>query len=118
MRPLPLVFASGVLVHGAYDAVRVLVSYKVLNLGGGAAEVGLIAGTFALVPLLLALRIGRWVDGHGSWGVMVAGGGISLAACAGILVSPNLLVLGLATALLGLGQVMTFLAGQGVIMEN
>ena len=41
MRPLPLVFASGVLVHGAYDAVRVLVSYKVLNLGGGAAEVGL-----------------------------------------------------------------------------
>ncbi len=118
MRPLPLVFASGVLVHGAYDAVRVLVSYKVLNLGGGAAEVGLIAGTFALVPLLLALRIGRWVDGHGSWGVMVAGGGISLAACAGILVSPNLLVLGLANALLGLGQVMTFLAGQGVIMEN
>src|SRR5699024_5985454 len=32
--------------------------------------------------------------------------------------SPTLLLLGLSNALLGLGQVMTFLAGQGVIMEN
>lgn len=118
LKPLPLMFASGVLVHGAYDAVRVLVSYRVINLGGGGAEVGLVAATFALVPLLLALRIGRWVDGRGSWGAMVAGGVISLAACVGILVSPTLPLLALCNALLGLGQVMTFLAGQGVIMEQ
>lgn len=118
LKPLPLMFTSGVLVHGAYDAVRVLVSYRVINLGGGGAEVGLVAATFALVPLLLALRIGRWVDGHGSWGVMVVGGVLSLIACVGVLFSPTLLLLGLANALLGLGQVMTFLAGQGVIMEN
>lgn len=118
LKPLPLMFASGVLVHGAYDAVRVLVSYRVINLGGGGAEVGLVAATFALVPLLLALRIGRWVDAHGSWGVMVAGGVLSVVACLGVLFSPTLLLLGLSNALLGLAQVMTFLAGQGVIMEN
>lgn len=118
LKPLPLVFASGVLVHGAYDAVRVLVSYRVINLGGSGAEVGLVAATFALIPLLLALRIGRWVDGHGSWGVMVVGGALSLVACVGVMLSPTFLLLGLSNVLLGLGQVMTFLAGQGVIMEN
>lgn len=116
--PFPLLFLSGVLLHGAYDAVRVLVSYKVIALGGGAAEVGVIAATFALVPVLLALRIGRRVDARGSRGAMVAGTVLSAAACAAIWASGSLAVLAAANAALGLGQVMTFLAGQGVVIEN
>lgn len=116
--PFPLLFLSGVLLHGAYDAVRVLVSYKVIALGGGAAEVGVIAATFALVPVLLALRIGRRVDACGSRGAMVVGTVLSAAACAAIWASGSLAVLAAANAALGLGQVMTFLAGQGVVIEN
>ncbi|WP_075692192.1 MFS transporter [Corynebacterium sphenisci] len=116
--PLRLMFASGVLVHGAYDAIRVLVSYRVINLGGDGAAVGLVAASFALVPLLVALRIGHRVDTRGSWAVMLAGGVLSLLACLLILLGPTLAVLAAGNALLGLGQVMTFLAGQGVVVEQ
>src|SRR5699024_1049337 len=62
--PAPLVrlFIATVLITGAYDAARVAISYRVLALGGDSVAVGLVASSFARLPMLVALSFGRLVD--------------------------------------------------------
>lgn len=117
--PAPLVrlFIATVLINGAYDAARVAISYRVLALGGDAVAVGLVASSFALLPMLVALSFGRLVDRRGSWGVLGAGAAVSAAAVALAAVSPTIAVLAAANAAMGLGQVMTLIGAQGFVME-
>ncbi|WP_295651586.1 MFS transporter [uncultured Dietzia sp.] len=115
--PLTRLFVAVVLVNGAYDAVRVAVSYRVLALGGDAAQVGLVAATFAALPMLVALQFGRLVDRRGSWGVLAVGTAVSASAVALTAVAPSIPVLAAANAMVGLGQVMTLIAAQGFVME-
>lgn len=115
--PLGRLFIATVLINGAYDAVRVAVSYRVLNLGGDAATVGLVAATFSVLPMLLALHFGRSVDRSGSRGVFFTGIVLSAAAVAGAGMSPSVAVLAAVNAVLGLGQIMTMIGAQGFVME-
>lgn len=115
--PLGRLFAAVVLVNGVFDAIRVAVSYRVLALGGDATTVGLVAATFAVVPMLLALRIGRLVDRRGSKGILVAGIATSAVAVAGAAAAPTLSLLAAANTVLGLGQIMTLIGAQGFVME-
>lgn len=117
MTPLVRLFIAAVLINGAYDAVRVAVSYRVLALGGDAATVGVVAGTFALLPMLLALHFGRFVDRSGSRGVFFVGIVLSAIAVSGAAVSPSIAVLAVVNTVLGLGQIMTMIGAQGFVME-
>lgn len=115
--PLGRLFAAVVLVNGVFDALRVAVSYRVLALGGDAATVGLVAATFAVVPMFLALRFGRLVDRRGSKGIFVAGIATAAVAAAGAAATPTLLLLAVANTALGLGQIMALIGAQGFVME-
>lgn len=117
MTPLARLFVAAVLINGAYDAVRVAVSYRVLALGGDAASVGIVAATFAVLPMLLALQLGRLVDRSGSRGVFVVGIGVSALAVAGAALSTSIWGLAVTNAVLGLGQIMTMIGAQGFVME-
>lgn len=117
-RPLPwfptllvLTTLSNLVLQGT----RVLVSYRALALGGGAIEVGAITAAYALLPLLVALPIGRAVDRGAA--VPTTRLGLFLAFLAILLCawSPGLIVLGLANALLGVGQMLYTVAGQAVV---
>ncbi len=48
---------------GAY-IVRPSSAYQALELGVSPSLVGLVAASFAVVPLVLAVPVGRWVDGR------------------------------------------------------
>lgn len=117
LTPLARLFIAAVLLNGAYDAVRVAVSYRVLALGGDAVTVGLVASSFALLPMLFALHFGRIVDRTGSWRVLVTGTVLSAAAVALSAVAPSIAVIAVANTLMGLGQMMTLLGAQGFVME-
>lgn len=117
MSPLGRLFIAAVLINGAYDAVRVAVSYRVLALGGDAAMVGIVAGTFALLPMLLALYFGRFVDRSGSRGVFFLGIVLSALAVGGAALAPSIAVLAVVNTVLGLGQIMTMIGAQGFVME-
>lgn len=117
MSPLGRLFVAVALISGGYDAVRVTVSYRVLALGGDAATVGIVAGTFAVLPMLLALRFGRLVDRRGAKGVYLAGIALSAVAVAGLAVTPTISVLAAIYTVLGLGQIMTLIGAQGFVME-
>ena len=115
--PLARLFVVAMLVNGAYDGIRVAVSYRVLALGGDAVAVGVVASSFAVLPMLFALHFGRVVDRTGSRGVLVAGTVLSVAGIGMAAVSPGVALLAVANTLMGLGQMMTLIGAQGFVME-
>ena len=47
------------LLQAVYAAVRVMISYRALELGGDGATVGILTALYSLVPLVAAIPIGR-----------------------------------------------------------
>lgn len=61
-------------------AFRVIASYDAIALGFTATELGLLAASFAVPPLVVAFPAGRWTDRIGGLRVMVAGDVLIVAA--------------------------------------
>jgi MFS family permease len=112
------VLAGVVLTQSALYLARPVTSYRALALGADARAVGLITAAFALVPLLVAVPLGRASD---RWrpGYLLAGG-IALGAVASALLglAGTLTGLALASAALGLGHLALTLAGQSLIARQ
>ncbi|MGV9865774.1 MFS transporter [Rhodococcus koreensis] len=103
------------LLQAVYHAVRVLVSYRVLALGGDAVTIGVVTALFSLAPLLVAVRIGRAVDHRHAAAVLRTGVLLTALGVLVIAVSGDLIVLGLGNVILGFGQILVTVAGQGFI---
>lgn len=112
---LLLLCTATALLHATFQSVRVLVSYRVLALGGDAAVIGVVTALFALVPLVLAVPLGRAIDRRHAAGILRAGVVVSVAGALIIALSPDLLVLGLGNAVLGLGQLLVTVSGQAFV---
>ncbi|GAA1087613.1 MFS transporter [Nocardiopsis metallicus] len=107
---------SVVLTHTALNLVRPLISYRTIAVGGDAVEVGLVTAAYALLPLVIAVSLGRftdraariaWLAGLGS--LVLAVGSLVLAASGG------LLALALASTVVGVGHLLCMVAAQGLI---
>ncbi|GAA4284909.1 MFS transporter [Brevibacterium daeguense] len=107
-----------VVVQAAFNGIRVLISYRTLELGGGAAVLGLVAATFSLMPLLAAIPIGRWVDRGYAAPVMWVGTGLTIMPAALAAAAENIPVLLLANMALGMGQILTTVSGQALIPQS
>jgi len=103
------------LLHAAFQSVRVLVSYRVLALGGDATTIGAITALYAIVPLVAAVQFGRAVDRHHAAGILRSGVVLTTAGVAVIALSPNLPVLGVGNVVLGLGQLLVTVSGQAFV---
>ena len=90
-------------------------SYRALALGGDAVAVGLITAAFAVLPLVVALQIGRAVDRGRGVLVVRLGLGLTVVAVLAAALSPSLVVLVVASAALGLGQMLHTVACQSLI---
>jgi MFS family permease len=111
-----MLIVSAVLCQIALNLARPLISYKVLALGGDSVAVGLTSASFALLPVAIALWLGRMSDRRASMkGITVAG--TLLLAVGPFLLSaaPSLLLVGLASAVLGVGHLCFTIAGQSAI---
>lgn len=107
-----------VLAHATYNGVRVLISYRTLELGGTGVVLGLMTACYSLVPLLTALFVGRLVDRGYATAVLWVGTVLSIAPVALAAVAPNLGVLLVATMSLGFGQLLTTVASQALIPQS
>ena len=58
---VPLLLSS-FLVQTVTSLVRVTISYRAVELGLSLVWLGLIAATFAIFPILIAVRVGRFID--------------------------------------------------------
>lgn len=111
----PCLVLATLLSHAVLSGVRTLVSYRALALGGDALAVGLITAAFALLPLIVALQIGRAVDrGRGVLALRL-GLGLTVVAVFVAATSSSLAVLTVASAVLGLGHMLHTVACQSLI---
>ena len=107
-----------VLAHATYNGVRVLISYRTLELGGTGVVLGLMTACYSLVPLLTALFVGRLVDRGYATAVLWVGTVLSILPVALAAIAPNHGVLLVATMSLGFGQLLTTVASQALIPQS
>ncbi len=101
---LPIV-VNTVLLHAAVLLARVDTTYRAIELNLPVIWIGAISASFALLPAILAVPVGRFIDrGHDALTTWT-GSGLVLLACAGFQFIPASAVsLLLNTAVLGVGQ--------------
>ena len=102
-------------VHLTYSASRLLLSYRVLDLGGHAREVGVMIALGSLAPLLVVVRVGRLLDERSPTGPLLVGALTSTLGIVLLVTAPGLVLLGVASMLLGLGQLLAMMASQSFV---
>lgn len=97
------------------SAVLPLVPLLSVSLGASPLLIGALIAGGNLVPLVLAIPLGRLVDRRGAWPLLVTGTAM-LAGGAGIVaIAPELIVLAIAQAIVGLGQIVLAVATQTTV---
>ena len=103
------------LFHAATTVVRPMVSYRALDLGAGTVQIGLIATSAGLLPLLLAFAVGRRADVWGAGRLLIAGAALSVTGSIVALAASGLPTLYLAAAALGLAQLLVLVGHQSAL---
>jgi MFS family permease len=119
---LARIIAIAVLTHMAFVSARMTGSLYALANQASTFTVGAVLALFALVPMLIAVRAGRWLDAVGPWrptvtGILLMLGGLMLPAVfpyATADVAPLLV----SAALVGTGATLTMLSVQQVVGER
>lgn len=114
-----MLLAGSALVQAATFLLRPAATYEALDLGAPAFTLGFLAAAFAVVPLFLAVPLGRRVDMFGERGTMVTGTVVVVLASALFAFGPssiaNVIV---ATGLLGAGHLGCVVGQQAVIANT
>ncbi|MFI1506500.1 MFS transporter [Streptomyces sp. NPDC020597] len=114
---LRLVIAFG-FAQGAVSMARPAVSYRALALGADEGAVGVVAGVYALLPLLAAVPLGRRTD-HGRCapllpvGVALISGGCVLSGLAA-----SLWTMALWSGVMGLGHLCFVIGAQSLVARQ
>ena len=101
---VPLVLHSAI-IQTIYALVRVTTTYRAIELHLPVVWLGVISATFAILPMILAVWVGRFLDrGHDAQAAWI-GSGLFVLACAGFrFFAGTLTGLLLLTALFGVGH--------------
>jgi MFS family permease len=111
----PRVLLVNLLLVATLSAMRPMVSYRAVAIGAGPAEVGLLAASFGIISLIIAVPAGRWVDRYGE-PVFIVAGTATVAVVALVFASSSSLVfLAIAMAALGSGQIIAAASIQTLI---
>jgi MFS family permease len=104
--------------QAAVYIVRPMTSYRLLGLGWGAGAVGVVAAAFALLPLFLAIPLGRHADRRHGASLLVIGCAVQCGACFLLAAARSPWTLGGASAILGLGHLALALGVQAVVARE
>src|SRR6185503_3468645 len=102
---VPLLIST-MLVQLVTAMVRVTTSYRAVELNLSIVWLGLIAATFAVFPILIAVRLGREIDRGYDAQATWLGAGIFAVACAGFAFASSPMTLLLASTVMGTGHIM------------
>ncbi|MFO1539575.1 MAG: MFS transporter, partial [Chloroflexota bacterium] len=111
----PALVAVATIVNALILGIRLVASYRALDLGADAFALGVVAAAFAILPVLLAVPLGRLTDRHGEPLFLVLGGILMAAATLLTLAADTLALLALSQAALGIGQLMSVIASQTLV---
>lgn len=107
---------AGVLVQGALNLLRPITTYKLVAFGAGGTTTGLVTAAYAVLPLFIALSLGRLTD-RTPWLRQLIMGAATLLAVGGIVlaIAPSVAVLALGSVILGLAHLVFTISGQAAI---
>jgi MFS family permease len=107
---------AAILTQSSMNLLRPVTSYKLLTLGADETAVGLATAAYAIVPLVSAMWLGRVTGRLPSLRGMIALGALVMAlAGAALAWSSSVLMIMVASALLGMGHLVFTIAGQAAI---
>ena len=92
--------------------MRITTSYRAVELGLSVVWLGIITAFFAVLPMVTAVKIGRFIDRGNDARTAWIGGGLLVIACAGFALEQSLVALLLFTALLGIAHLMLVISQQ------
>ena len=117
MRPLPLIIILMVLDHVAFNGSRVTVTLYAIHLGASALTVGILIAMYALLPALLSVTAGRWMDRAGMEKPLLVGSvGVGLGTILPFLF-PGLIVLYATSVIAGVSFMLINVAAYHAVGE-
>jgi len=119
---LARIIGIAVLAHMAFVSARMTGSLYALDNKASTFTVGVMMALFALVPMLIAVRAGRWLDAVGPWrptltGLLLMLGGTLLPAMFSY-ATADVAPLLVAAAMIGTGSTLAMLAVQQLVGER
>jgi len=93
--------ATSFLEQTIVTLVRVTTSYRAVELGISVVGIGIIAAAFSILPIAMAVALGRYIDKGNDARAVWYGAALMIAGCAGFLVAESPTMLILFTAMLG-----------------
>jgi len=110
-----LVTLFSVLTHGCYIGSRLVSSLYALELGANPFQVGVLAGLYAFLSLLLAIEAGKACDRHGPMQLMILGAALSTASLLIAYVFGSLDALYVSAAVSGAGFILFNVSVQSLV---
>ena len=102
----------------AVNAARPMMTYRALGLDAGPFEIGLVQSAHSLLPALVAVALGRWVDSFGERYFLILAMVLIAVGSLGASLAGSLLLLGLVNAVIGLGQITNLVAAQAMVANR
>src|SRR5438445_3039050 len=91
---------------------RITTSYRAVELGLSVIWLGVITAAFAILPIVFAVKIGRFIDRGNDARTVQLGGALAIVACAGFSLSESLTGLLVFTAVLGIAHLLLVISQQ------
>ena len=92
------------LAQASIYVMRPMITYRAIENGASSFEIGVIASIYALLPLLVAVPMGRWVGRLGEIPLLVAGSLSFIALGIAFSFLNNVIAIALATAVAGVAH--------------
>jgi MFS family permease len=110
---------AGLICQAVVGAVRPAISYRALDLGGDELAIGILAAAYALLPLLGALTVGRLAGRLRVVALVpLAGAVLLVVGCTVAVLAVDLVALGVASGLIGIGNLAVLLGAQAWIARS
>ena len=101
------------IIQAVYAIVRITTSYRAIELNLPVVWLGIISATFAILPIIFAVQVGRFLDRGKDAQAVWIGTTLLVVACAGFrFAAGSLLMLLLMTALLGISHILIMASQQ------
>ncbi len=105
----------GVLTHSAFGGARVNLALFGLKLSGSTAQVGFLLSALALLPVLLSVATGKWIDRAGARPAILLGALFLVSGNLLPFIWPNMPILFLCAGTVGVGFNLTYLGTQKLV---
>ena len=106
------------LAQASIYVMRPMITYRALENGASGYEIGLIASIYALLPLLIAVPMGRWVGKFGELPLLIIGCFSFIILGVAFAFLNNFIAIAAATALAGVAHLSNVAASQAMVANR